>query len=66
VPHTSDPSDPAEYRRAVELGLHHARDAAQSHSATVDDLTRLAQSYLDAGDDLTPIHHSAVTPMTKA
>ena len=49
---SSDPSDPTEYQREFEHALQSARTAAQSSSATARDLITLAESYLDAGDDL--------------
>jgi hypothetical protein len=62
---SSDPSDPTEYHRQLEQALQSARTAAQSSSATARDLIKLAESYLDAGDDLYSVRNSDMMPMKR-
>jgi tetratricopeptide (TPR) repeat protein len=52
APCSSDHSVPDEYHQTLEQTLQSARNAAQSPTAAASDLLRLAQSYLDAGDDM--------------
>jgi hypothetical protein len=48
----SNAADLNEYRQVVEQALQRAQSAAQLPTPTLDALVKLAQAYLDAGDDL--------------